>query len=52
MKKLFSIFILTMMILAISMNLIFAETAAQAEPQPKLDTGDTAWMIVQLLLLC
>jgi len=56
MKKLFSVFVLIMMILAISANLIFAEEPAQPEagqvqPQPKLDTGDTAWMIVATALV-
>lgn len=56
MKKLLSIFILIMMILAISANLIFAETETPAQPevvqpQPKLDTGDTAWMIVATALV-
>jgi len=56
MKKLLSVFVLIMMILAISSNLIFAEEPAQPEagqvqPQPKLDTGDTAWMIVATALV-
>ncbi|GAQ94279.1 ammonium transporter, Amt family [Thermodesulfovibrio aggregans] len=56
MKKLLSIFILIMMILAISANLIFAETETPAQPevvqpQSKLDTGDTAWMIVATALV-
>jgi len=51
MKKLLSVFILIMMILALSANLIFAETEAPAQPQPKLDTGDTAWMIVATALV-
>mgnify|MGYP000139883116 CR=1 FL=1 len=58
MKKLISLFILIMMILAISANLIFAETEAPTQPesgqaqiQPKLDTGDTAWMIVATALV-
>jgi len=56
MKKLLSVFVLIMMILAISANLIFAEEPAQPEagqvqPQPKLDTGDTAWMIVATALV-
>ena len=56
MKKLLSVFVLIMMILAISSNLIFAEEPAQPEagqvqPQPKFDTGDTAWMIVATALV-
>lgn len=57
MKKLFCIFIL-IIFLTISTNLIFAEVeppaqpeSAQAQPQPKLDTGDTAWMIVATALV-
>lgn len=58
MKKVMSIFLIVMMLLAISANFIFAENqapaqpdAGQAEPQPKLDTGDTAWMIVATALV-
>jgi len=58
MKKLISLLILIMMVLAISANLIFAEAEAPAQPedgqvqsQPKLDTGDTAWMIVATALV-
>jgi Amt family ammonium transporter len=54
MKKLLSLFILIMIILGISANLTFAETLAQSEvvqPQPKLDTGDTAWMLVATALV-
>jgi len=48
--------VLIMMILAISANLIFAEELAQpqaeqVQPQPKLDTGDTAWMMVATALV-
>jgi len=51
------------MVLALSTNIIFAEgdipqpqaqpglTGQTAQPQPKLDTGDTAWMIVATALV-
>ena len=58
MKKLIIIFLFILMALTLSTNMIFAEVQTpdsqkQLEPQqqtpqsqPKLDTGDTAWMIV------
>ncbi|MEN2994161.1 MAG: ammonium transporter [Thermodesulfovibrio sp.] len=51
MKRLTTIFILILIALVLSVNLLFAETPqpqiqTEAQPQQKLDTGDTAWMIV------
>lgn len=51
MRRLTTIFILILMALVLSTNLLFAEAPQpqvqpEAQPQPKLDTGDTAWMIV------
>ncbi len=58
MKKLITIFALILMALLLSTNLIFAEgetpqpqAQPEAQPQPKLDTGDTAWMIVATALV-
>lgn len=63
MKRLITIFLLILMVLALSTNIIFAEgdipqpqaqpglTGQTAQPQPKLDTGDTAWMIVATALV-
>lgn len=58
MKRLISIFLLILMVLMLSTNLIFAEgetpqpqAQPEAQPQPKLDTGDTAWMIVATALV-
>lgn len=62
MKRLITIFLLILMALVLSANIIFAEgetppPQAQpeqqqaAQPQPKLDTGDTAWMIVATALV-
>lgn len=41
MKRFISTIIIALMVFLSSSSLVFAE-----EPQPKLDTGDTAWMIV------
>ncbi|WP_297209636.1 MULTISPECIES: ammonium transporter [Thermodesulfovibrio] len=58
MKKLMSLLIVIIMMLIISANLVFSEVetpaqpqAEQAQPQPKLDSGDTAWMIVATALV-
>lgn len=62
MKRLISTFLLVLMVLMLSTNLIFAEAPQPAaeqvpaqqeaqQPQPKLDTGDTAWMIVATALV-
>ncbi|MCX7724409.1 MAG: ammonium transporter [Thermodesulfovibrio sp.] len=58
MRRLTTIFILILMALFLSTNLLFAEAEApqpqvqpEAQPQPKLDTGDTAWMIVATALV-
>lgn len=49
MKRLITIFLVILMVLAVSANIIFAEE--QTPAQPKLDTGDTAWMIVATALV-
>ncbi len=59
MKRLFSIIVLTLMAFTLTSGVIFAEAeapqpqpeAAQAKQEPKLDTGDTAWMIVATALV-
>lgn len=57
MKRLISITILALMALTLTSGLLFAEAevpqpeATQAQPEPKLDTGDTAWMIVATALV-
>ncbi|MDW7973061.1 MAG: ammonium transporter [Thermodesulfovibrio sp.] len=58
MKKVIVISLIILMLLTISTDIIFAEAetpaqpeAGQAQPQPKLDTGDTAWMIVATALV-
>ncbi len=47
MKRFLAILIIAMF-LTISSGLLYAE---EAQPQPKLDTGDTAWMIVATALV-
>ncbi|MEN2986318.1 MAG: ammonium transporter [Thermodesulfovibrionaceae bacterium] len=58
MKKVIVISLIILMLLRLSTNIVFAEAetpaqpdAGQVQPQPKLDTGDTAWMIVATALV-